>query len=412
MDLNVTLALCGVLLALAAFAGWRGSKPSDPIKGPRLVPWRFIMVTASAFALFMIVHAVNLLGVTTGLVVIRGAWEPAADDPTKKLFASSWSADGTSLVTFVDALGDQTRVWDASDPDNLKVRQILDGVPEGLQIGGVGDLSPDGKLIVAATISGELIGWAMQSDGRWKRTFVSSVGTALIENMKLADDRHVFAVDDDNRAFLADVSGADAVVSREFEGVTSMPLVAAVARGKDLYAAGLDGGETLLWSSGSTAPVATITGEGSVAGVAFSPDAKRLAVVGQSGHLRIYDITRPEAPRLLEDLVAASAGLLSVDFARDGSIAGSVADGSVVIFRPTATGHELLARVPSQAQLFIVRWSPDGKRLAGVGMKATTLTWTVDPAAAADQICRRLGTPMTRDRWTALLPGIDYRKAC
>ena len=66
MDLNLTLALCGVLLALAAFAGWRGSKPSDPIKGPRLVPWRFIMVTASAFALFMIVHAVNLLGVTTG----------------------------------------------------------------------------------------------------------------------------------------------------------------------------------------------------------------------------------------------------------------------------------------------------------------------------------------------------------
>lgn len=66
MPLNVTLALCAALIAIAVFAGWRGSKPSNPIKGPRLAPWRFIMVTASALALFLLVHIVNLLGVTTG----------------------------------------------------------------------------------------------------------------------------------------------------------------------------------------------------------------------------------------------------------------------------------------------------------------------------------------------------------
>lgn len=66
MPLNVTIAASVGLLALAAFAGWRGSKPSDPLRGPRLIPWRFIMVTASALALFFVVHMVNLLGVTTG----------------------------------------------------------------------------------------------------------------------------------------------------------------------------------------------------------------------------------------------------------------------------------------------------------------------------------------------------------
>ena len=66
MPLDVTLAASLALLAIAAFAGWRGSKPSDPLKGPRLVPWRFIMVTASALALVFVVHLVNLLGVTTG----------------------------------------------------------------------------------------------------------------------------------------------------------------------------------------------------------------------------------------------------------------------------------------------------------------------------------------------------------
>ncbi|MDO9431618.1 MAG: hypothetical protein Q7T84_09975 [Phenylobacterium sp.] len=66
MTLNVTLALCAALLFIAAFAGWRGSKPPDVMKGPRLIPWRFIMVTAAAFAMFLIVHVVNLLGVKTG----------------------------------------------------------------------------------------------------------------------------------------------------------------------------------------------------------------------------------------------------------------------------------------------------------------------------------------------------------
>ena len=66
MTLNVTLALCAALLLIAAFAGWRGSKPPDVMKGPRMIPWRFIMVTAAAFAMFLIVHVVNLLGVKTG----------------------------------------------------------------------------------------------------------------------------------------------------------------------------------------------------------------------------------------------------------------------------------------------------------------------------------------------------------
>ncbi len=66
MTLNVTIALLGAALSIAAFAGWRGSKPPNPMRGPRLMPWRFIMVTASAMALFLLVHLVNLLGMTTG----------------------------------------------------------------------------------------------------------------------------------------------------------------------------------------------------------------------------------------------------------------------------------------------------------------------------------------------------------
>mgnify|MGYP000181462506 CR=1 FL=1 len=48
MDLPLTLGLTATFLAVAVFSGWRGARPPDFLKGPRLIPWRFIMVTASA----------------------------------------------------------------------------------------------------------------------------------------------------------------------------------------------------------------------------------------------------------------------------------------------------------------------------------------------------------------------------
>ena len=66
MSLIPTLALIAALAAVAVFAGWRGARPPDLRRGPRLAPWRFIMLLAAAALLVMIVHLVNLMGVTTG----------------------------------------------------------------------------------------------------------------------------------------------------------------------------------------------------------------------------------------------------------------------------------------------------------------------------------------------------------
>jgi hypothetical protein len=66
MSLSLTLILAAAFLAVAVLAAWRGARPPNPLRGPRLMPWRLTMLTSAAFALLMIVHLVNLLGVTTG----------------------------------------------------------------------------------------------------------------------------------------------------------------------------------------------------------------------------------------------------------------------------------------------------------------------------------------------------------
>ena len=66
LSLPVTLASAAVGLGLAVLCGWRGSRPPDPRRGPRMVPWRFLMLLAAAWVLLMAVHLANPMGVRTG----------------------------------------------------------------------------------------------------------------------------------------------------------------------------------------------------------------------------------------------------------------------------------------------------------------------------------------------------------
>jgi hypothetical protein len=66
MTLQTTLALALGLSMLAALFGWLGARPPNPHRGPRLAPWRFLMMMTAAAAVLMVVHLVNLLGVPTG----------------------------------------------------------------------------------------------------------------------------------------------------------------------------------------------------------------------------------------------------------------------------------------------------------------------------------------------------------
>ena len=62
----VTLHSAALGAGLVVLFGWRGARPPDVRRGPRLVPYRFLMLLAAAWVLLMVVHLVNLMGVQTG----------------------------------------------------------------------------------------------------------------------------------------------------------------------------------------------------------------------------------------------------------------------------------------------------------------------------------------------------------
>ena len=66
MDKVQTLIILAAAAAVAVGAGWMGARPPNVQRGPRMIPWRAIMVAAAVTGLLMLVHLINLNGVPTG----------------------------------------------------------------------------------------------------------------------------------------------------------------------------------------------------------------------------------------------------------------------------------------------------------------------------------------------------------
>lgn len=62
MNLDLTLGLLVVFALFGIFCGWRGARPLDFTKGPRMMPWRFLMLVSAALVMLLLIHVVSLLG--------------------------------------------------------------------------------------------------------------------------------------------------------------------------------------------------------------------------------------------------------------------------------------------------------------------------------------------------------------
>jgi hypothetical protein len=66
MDWTLTLIALALAASLGVLCGWLGARPPNPARGPRLIPYRFLMLLAGAGVLLLLIHVRELAGLNPG----------------------------------------------------------------------------------------------------------------------------------------------------------------------------------------------------------------------------------------------------------------------------------------------------------------------------------------------------------
>jgi len=60
-----TLVALAIASALTVLFGWLGARPPNFAKGPRLIPYRMLMLLTGVCVIFLLIHIKELAGLST-----------------------------------------------------------------------------------------------------------------------------------------------------------------------------------------------------------------------------------------------------------------------------------------------------------------------------------------------------------
>jgi len=183
------------------------------------------------------------------------------------------------------------------------------------------------------------------------------------------------------------------------------------------FAAASDDGQIQLTDVATGKPLRTLTGGGrgnqnpqttnSYFGLVFGPDGQWLAAASGDNSLKVWDLTKEEAPTILKD---HTNGIFSLSATADRRTLATASDDRTVRVWDVAAGKSTFT-LPSQGYyLSSVAISPDGALLA-VGAWNQTVTLWRSPAASNSPSCtvtraasRRSPSAPTADNWPPATP--------
>jgi WD40 repeat protein/serine/threonine protein kinase len=265
------------------------------------------------------------------------------------------------------------RLWQIDGGDGAATRSIVG--PHDLL---VGDVSPDGSLVVFAQQDGTVSLWSA-STGEQIRALGRHTGKASWVAFS-PDGRWIVSSGDDGNIFVTSVAtGAQRTLSGHNSAVGGF----AFSPDGRLLATGGDDGEVRLWQIDGDEERVLGRHVGRVFYLAFSPDGRRLVTRtrGNGFDARIWDVATLQQ----RGLRCHRSVVFRVAFSPDGRRMASASQDAGVCLWDLRTGES--RRLEGHAGIvYSIAFSPDGARLASASFDGTVRLWdlaTCSPALTA-----------------------------
>ncbi|MCI0485374.1 MAG: serine/threonine protein kinase [Blastocatellia bacterium] len=276
------------------------------------------------------------------------------DGHTAAALRAAFSPDGRLLVSCGE--DKQVIVWDFARRERLKT---LTGHADWVTSIA---FSPDGRWLATSSLDQTAIVWDAE---RWEKVRVLDEHKAPV---------HAVAFSPDGR-FLA--SGANSTIlwdTRTWERVRELPLV--IGYGPLLFSPD----SRMVMTHGEQWDLTTGQKVGQVGGgnwKAFSPDARRMTIIGGGGEVIFLKLSRPgeiAGSKLIAELRGHQDHGRAIAFSPDGKL---VASGAENILLWDATAMTKLGRFEYDSIVWGLVFSPDGRWLVSTHGDGAILIWNI-----------------------------------
>jgi WD40 repeat protein/serine/threonine protein kinase len=305
-----------------------------------------------------------------------GVWDLATGQPIalevpagESVFDIGFSPDGKRLVTVSVREGRSPyagwspsvlRVWDL---DGRKATVTLDSVQTGYHGPA---FSPDGKYLAVASSLGKVVRILDAFTGR--EVFSLDLGGAGVTDVVFSPDGKSLAACGEQDPVIWDV----ATRQKRLSCPSASHFGAGLAYSPDgkRLAMGSIEGILEVWDAGTGQKLQTLKGHrGHVRMVAFSPDGTSLASSGDDGTVRVWDTAGQCDPlSVLKD--GSHVGYM--DLSPDGrTVLAEFADEKCLRLMDVATGRPRGGPIPFEQWLVGFDWTADGSRLIVPGVGGT-----------------------------------------
>ena len=289
---------------------------------------------------------------------------------TDAMYSLAFSPDGKQLV--LTSADGKISLW--------KLNNSVAGI-EAEEVFSSGQLavrlvafSPDGNRLAASSDDGTVKMWESATG---KDLFTWSADNLAVWGMAFSPDGKHLAIGGDSLVTLWDVSTLVAptqailTLAGHRRGV---PGLAFTPDGAHLITGSQDG-SAKVWDTSTGQYLFPLTGHGPINHLTVSPDGKRAATANRDGTATIWDITPTGSRELLTFAFDHSAFVTAGNFSPDRTLLATISEDGVVKVRSSSTSQELLnTTLPITGPALWIAISPDNARLA-TAMGSRAMVW-------------------------------------